>query len=104
MNLNFMKLQGTVEFLSAVGKMYRSFRIHQKHSSLVPLSADKYEANLKSIANYVNSSVDEVKDVTGKNITNGPDETVSSKTASDNWYEYLNNMSHLYEIHFRFCL
>ncbi|KAJ7377555.1 hypothetical protein OS493_028539 [Desmophyllum pertusum] len=31
-NLNFMKLQGTVEFLSAVGKMYRSFRIHQKHS------------------------------------------------------------------------
>ena len=34
-------LQGAAEFLSAVGKMYRSFGIHKKHSSLVPLPADK---------------------------------------------------------------
>lgn len=47
-----------------------------------PLPADKYEANLKSVADYVKCSVDEVKEVTGKNITNGPEGTVSSKTAS----------------------
>ena len=68
-------LQGAAEFLSAVGKMYRSFGIHKKHSSLVPLPADKYEANIKS-------SVDEVKGITGKNTTNGPHGTVSSKTVS----------------------
>ena len=68
-------LQGAAEFLSAVGKMYRSFGIHKKHSSLVPLPADKYEANIKSVA-------DDVKGITGKNTTNGPDGTVSSKTAS----------------------
>ena len=54
-------LQGAAEFLSAVGKMYRSFGIHKKHSSLVPLPADKYEANIKSVADYIKSSVDEVK-------------------------------------------
>ena len=54
-------LQGGAEFLSAVGKMYRSFGIHKKHSSLVPLPADKYEANIKSVADYIKSSVDEVK-------------------------------------------
>ena len=75
-------LQGAAEFLSAVGKMYRSFGIHKKHSSLVPLPADKYEANIKSVADYVKSSVAEVKGITGKNTTNGPDGTVSSKTAS----------------------
>ena len=75
-------LQGAAEFLSAVGKMYRSFGIHKKYSSLVPLPADKYEANIKSVADYIKSSVDEVKGNTGKNITNGPDGTVSSKTAS----------------------
>ena len=32
-------LQGTAEFLSSVGKMYRSFGIHKKHSSMVPLPA-----------------------------------------------------------------
>ena len=41
---------------------------------MVPLPADKYEANIKS--------VDEVKGITGKNTTNGLDVTVSSKTAS----------------------
>ena len=68
--------------LSAVVKMYRSFGIHKKHSSLVPLPADKYEANIKSVADYIESSVDEVKGITGKNTTNGPGGTVSSKTAS----------------------
>ena len=43
-------LQGAAEFLSAVGKMYRFCSIHKKHSSLVPLPADKYEANIKSVA------------------------------------------------------
>ena len=75
-------LEGTGEFLSSIGKMYRSFGIHKKHTSLVPLPADKYEANLKSVADYIKSSVDEVKEVSGKNTTNGPDGTVSSKTAS----------------------
>ena len=54
-------LQGTAEFLSSVGKMYRSFGIHKKHSSMVPLPVDKYEANIKLVADYVKSSVDEVK-------------------------------------------
>lgn len=54
-------LQGTAEFLSSVGKMNRSFGIHKKHSSMVPLPADKYEANIKLVADYVKSSVDEVK-------------------------------------------
>ena len=54
-------LQGTAEFLSSVGKMYRSFAIHKKHSSMVPLPADKYEANIKLVADYVKSSVDEAK-------------------------------------------
>ena len=54
-------LQGTAEFLSSVGKMYRSFGIHKKHSSMVPLPADKYEANIKLVADYVKSSVDEAK-------------------------------------------
>ena len=75
-------LEGTGEFLSSIGKMYRSFGIHKKHTSLVPLPADKYEANLKSVADYIKSSVDEVKEVSGKNTTNGPDGTVSSKTTS----------------------
>ena len=75
-------LKGAAEFFSAVGKMYQSFGIHKKHSSLVPLPADKYEANIKSVADYIKSSVDEVKGITGKNTTNGPDGTVSSKTAS----------------------
>ena len=75
-------LEGTGEFLSSIGKMYRSFGIHKKHTSLVPLPADKYEANLKSVADYIKSSVDEVKEVSGKNTTNGPNGTVSSKTAS----------------------
>ena len=75
-------LQGAAEFLSAVGKMYRSFGIHKKHSSLVPLPADKYEANIKSVADYIKSSVDEVKGITGKSTTNGPDRTVSSRRAS----------------------
>ena len=51
-------LQGAAEFFSAVGKMYRSFGIHKKHSSLVPLPADKYEANIKSVADYIKSSVE----------------------------------------------
>ena len=75
-------LQGAADLLSAVGKMYRSFGIHKKHSSLVPLPADKYEANIKSVTDYIESSVDEVKGITGKNTTNGRDGTVSSKTAS----------------------
>ena len=33
-------LQGTSEFLSAVGKMYRSFGIHKKHNPLIPMPAD----------------------------------------------------------------
>ena len=66
-------LQGAAEFLSAVGKMYRSFGIHKKHSSLVPLLADKYGANIKSVADYIKSSVDDVKGITGKNTINGPD-------------------------------
>ena len=41
-------LQGTAEFLSCVEKMNRSFGIHKKHSSMVPLPADKYEANIRS--------------------------------------------------------
>ena len=46
------------------------------------LPADKYEANIKSVADNIKSSVAEVKGITGKNTTNGPDGTVSSKTAS----------------------
>ena len=75
-------LQGAAEFLSAVGKMYRSFGIHKKHGSLVSLPADKYEANIKSVADYIKSSFEEVKGITGKNTTNGQDGTVSSKTSS----------------------
>jgi len=45
-------------------------------------SANKYEANIKLVANYIKSSADEVKGITGKNTTNGPEGTVSSKTAS----------------------
>ena len=41
-------LQGTAEFLSCFEKMNRSFGIHKKHSSMVPLPADKYEANIRS--------------------------------------------------------
>ena len=75
-------LQGTGEFLKSIGKMYRSFGIHKKYSSLIPLQADQYEANLKSVADYVKCTVDEVKEITRKNTTNGPEGTVSSKTAS----------------------
>ena len=66
-------LQGAAEFLSAVGKMYRCFGIHKKHSSLVPLPTDKNESNIKLVADYIKSSGDEVKGITGKNTTNGPD-------------------------------
>ena len=37
---------------------------------------------MKSVADYIKSSVDEVKGITEKNVTNGPHGTVSSKTAS----------------------
>ena len=74
--------QGTGEFLKSIGKMYRSFGIHKKHSSLIPLQVDQYEANLKSVADYIKCTVDEVKEITQKNTTNGPEGTVSSKTAS----------------------
>ena len=59
-------LQRAAEFLSAVGKMYRSFGIHKKHRSSVPLPTDKYEANIKSVADYIKFSVAEVKGITGK--------------------------------------
>ena len=55
-------LQGTGEFLKSIAKMYRSFGIHKKRSSLIPLQADQYEANLKSVADYVKCTVDEVKE------------------------------------------
>ena len=38
---------------------------------LCPLTS-QYEANIKSVADYIKSSVDEVKGITGKNTTNGP--------------------------------
>ena len=53
--------------------MYRSFGIHKKRSSLAPLSPDKYEANLNSVADYIKCSVNEVKEISGKNATNGPE-------------------------------
>ena len=46
------------------------------------MPADKYEADIKSVADYIKSSVDEVKGVTRKNTTNGPDGTISSTTVS----------------------
>ena len=49
---------------------------------MAPLSPDKYETNLNSIADYIKCSVNEVKEISGKNTTNGPDGTISSKTAS----------------------
>jgi hypothetical protein len=73
-------LQGTCVFLSSIGKMFRAFSIHKKHNFLAPLPTVVCGDNLKSVADYITLSVDKVKALTGKNTTNGPDGTVSSKT------------------------
>ncbi|CAB3986822.1 Hypothetical predicted protein [Paramuricea clavata] len=60
--------------------MFRAFSIHKKHNFLAPLPTVVCGDNLKSVADYITLSVDKVKALTGKNTTNGPDGTVSSKT------------------------
>ena len=75
-------LQGTYEFLSVIGKLYRCFGVHKKHQVVTPLEVDKYEETLMSVAIYIKHSVDEVREVTEnqKKSLNGPDGTVASKT------------------------
>lgn len=72
-------MEGIGEFFLFIGKMYRFFGIYKKYIFLVFLFVDKYEVNLKFVVDYIKSLVDEVKEVSGKNITNGLDGIVFFK-------------------------
>ena len=71
-------LQGTCEFLSLLGNIYRTFGVHKKHCFLVPLPTVECKNNLKSVADYFTSSVGKVKELTGKNTTSGSDGTIKN--------------------------
>ena len=49
---------------------------------MAPVSAQESEENFTSVADCIKHTVDEVKALTGRKTTNGPDATVASKTAA----------------------
>ena len=66
-------LQGAAEFLELLERC-ADLLVSTKNTVLwylCPLTS-QYEAKIKSVADYIKSSVDEVKGITGKNTTNGP--------------------------------
>ena len=68
-------LQGVAEFLELLERctdlLVSTRNTVLWYMYLCPLTS-QYEANIKSVADYIKSSVDEVKGITGKNTTNGP--------------------------------
>ena len=66
-------LQGAAEFLELLERC-TDLLVSTRNTVLWylrPLTS-QYEANTKSVADYIKSSVDEVKGITGKNTKNGP--------------------------------
>ena len=66
-------LQGAAEFLELLERC-TDLLVPTRNTVLWYLCqlTSQYEANIKSVADYIKSSVDEVKGITGKNTTNGP--------------------------------
>ena len=102
-------LDGTCDVLLSIGEIYRSFGVHKKHHSMAPVSVQESEENLTSVADYIKHTVDEVKALTGRKTTNGPDGTIASKTAASiqmiaDGVKTLNKNNHDFIVDLKSCM
>ena len=70
-----------VKFLENLGKLYQAFSVHQKHKRTHTSTLQEAGEMMKSVSGYLQGTVQSVQTLLGNSKeTNGPEETVTSKT------------------------
>ena len=74
-------LEGTIEFLENLGKLYRAFSVHHKHQQHENCTLKEAHQMVKAVSSYCNGTVENVKSRNGiTSTTNGPQGTIAAKT------------------------
>ena len=74
-------LEGTIEFLENLGKLYRVFSVPHKHQQHENCTLKEAHQMVKEVSSYCNGTVENVKSRTGiTSTTNGPQGTIAAKT------------------------
>lgn len=74
-------LEGTIEFLENLGKLYRAFSVHHKHQQHENCTLKEAHQMVKAVSSYCNGTVENVKSRNSITSTiNGPQGTIAAKT------------------------
>ena len=73
-------LEGTIEFLENLGKLYRAFSVHHKHQQHENCTLKEAHQMVKAVSSHCNGTVENVKSRNGiTSTTNGPQGTIAAK-------------------------
>jgi len=74
-------LEGTIEFLENLGKLYRAFLVHYKHQPHENCTLKEAHQMDKAVSSYCNGTIENVKSRNGiTSTTSGPQGTIAAKT------------------------
>ena len=74
-------LEGTIEFLENLGKLYRAFSVHHRHQQHENCTLKEAHQMVKAVSCYCNGTVENMKSRNSiTSTTNGPQGAIAAKT------------------------